>query len=317
MRRALCVGIDGYPFGALQGCVADAIEMSRLLERNDDGSLNFDVRLVTAPQDVVTRATLRESITLLFSQPAEVALFYFSGHGSENDLGGYLMTTDAEAYDEGVPMGDVITLANKSSVTEVVIILDCCHSGHLGNIPGPSDANAKVEIREGVSILTASRSSEPAMESKGRGVFTALLCSALDSGASDVLGHTNVASIFSYVDQSLGSWEQRPLIKTHLSSLLCLRHAAPSVDSTKLRLLTTLFTRPTDEFHLDPTFERTDATARLENVATYDVLVSYRNSRLVEVVTHEHLYYAAMGSGTARLTALGRHYWRLVKDGRL
>lgn len=318
MRRALVVGIDDYPFGALTGCVADADAVAALLDRHDDGIKNFDVRKLTAPPETITRAVLREAVTELFSQPAEVALFYFSGHGSENNLGGYLVTVDADVYDEGVSMADVITLANKSVVSESIIIVDCCHSGHLGNDPvGPRDANVRAEMAEGVSILTASRSTEPAIETGGRGVFTTLFCSALEGGAADVLGDVKVASIYSYVDESLGSWQQRPLFKTHVSSLLSLRKAEPSVSLERLQRITEFFPAQDSEFALDPTFERTDPSADEANVEVFDLLVAYRNARLVEVATHDHLYYAAIHSGSVRLTPLGRHYWRLVMEDRL
>jgi hypothetical protein len=318
MRRALAVGIDNYSFGPLHGCVADAQAMHDLLDRNEDGSKNFDVRLVTDPPDTITRASLRQATIELFSQPAEVALFYFSGHGTENDLGGYMVTPDAKTYDEGVAMADVIQLANQSTVTEVVLLLDCCYSGHLGNAPnGPRDANAKAEIREGVSIMTASRSSEPAMEADGRGLFSSLVCSALDGGAADVLGRTNAAGLFSYVDQSLGAWQQRPLYKCHISSLLCLRQTAPAVNAEHLRRICDFFPIHDAEFQLDPSYEHSDDAAIPEHVADYQVLVSYRNARLIEVSNHEHLYYAAIESGSVRLTALGRHYWRLAIEGRL
>ena len=318
MRRALVVGIDEYPFGPLGGCVADAEAVAALLERHDDGTKNFDVRKLTCPPDAITRASLREAVTELFGQPAEVALFYFSGHGTENDLGGYLVTPDATVYDEGVPMADVITLANKSVVSESTIIVDCCHSGHLGNDPvGPRDANARAEIAEGVSILTASRSTEPAIESGGRGVFTSLLCSALEGGAADVLGEAKIASLYSYVDESLGSWQQRPLFKTHVSSLLSLRKCHPPLPLEKLRQIVDFFPDQVSTFQLDPLFERTDESADPANVERFDLLVALRNARLVEVATHEHLYFAAIHSGAVRLTHLGRHYWRLVKEDRL
>lgn len=318
MRRALVVGIDDYAFGPLAGCVADANNLAQLLERHHDGSKNFDVRRLTDPPDEVTRPALREAVIDLFRQPAEVALLYFSGHGSESDLGGHLVTTDARAYDEGVPMADVINLANRSVVSESIIVVDSCHSGHLGNVPvGPRDANVRAEIAEGVSILTASRSTEPALEIEGRGLFTSLLCSALDGGAADVLGQTKVAGIYSYIDESLGPWQQRPLLKAHVSSLLSLRTCAPAIELTKLRRIVALFPEQDSLLQLDPTYERSDESANGANVETFDVLVSFRNARLVEVVTHEHLYYAAIESGTVQLTPLGRHYWRLVKAERL
>jgi hypothetical protein len=40
-------------------------------------------------------------------------------------------------------------------------------------------------------------------------------------------------------------------------------------------------------------------------------------ARLVEPVGADHLYFAAMQSGACRLTALGRHYWRMADEGRL
>ena len=318
MRRALVVGIDNYPFGPLGGCVADAEALAVLLNRHDDGTKNFDVRKFTGPPEMITRPLLREAITNLFGQPAEVALFYFSGHGSENDLGGYLVTTDASAYDEGVPMADLINLANRSVVSESIIIVDCCHSGHLGNDPvGPRDANVRAEMAEGVSILTASRSTEPAIEAGGRGVFTTLLCSALDGGAADVLGGTTVAAIYSYVDESLGSWQQRPLFKTHVSSLLSLRNCTPALPLEKLLRIVDFFEEQHSQFSLDPSFERLEDSANATNVEMFDLLAAYRNARLVEVATHEHLYFAAIHSGAVQLTPLGRRYWRLVKENRL
>lgn len=317
MRRALTVGVDDYSFGGLSGCVEDALSMGALLATHADGSPNFDVHQLVAPDEEITRAVLREQITKLFAQPAEVALLFFAGHGTENDLGGYLVTQDAEQYDQGVAMKEVLELANTSMVSEVVIILDCCHSGHLGNTSGPRDFNAKAEMREGVSILTASRSSEPSVESGGHGLFTTLVCSALAGGAADVIGNTTVGGVYAYVDQSLGPWEQRPLFKSHVSSFLSLRQGPAAVERSELRRIVELFEDPDTQLVLDPSYERTAAAADPAHVATFDLLALYRNARLVRVSTHEHLYFAAMQNGSVELTALGRHYWRLVDNGRV
>nr|MBA3287889.1 caspase family protein [Acidimicrobiia bacterium] len=42
-----------------------------------------------------------------------------------------------------------------------------------------------------------------------------------------------------------------------------------------------------------------------------------RGARLVEPVGVEHLYFAAMQSASCRLTPLGRHYWRMAREGRI
>ena len=44
-------------------------------------------------------------------------------------------------------------------------------------------------ISEGVTILTASRLSEPSLEVNGHGVFTSLLIEALSGSAADITGH--------------------------------------------------------------------------------------------------------------------------------
>src|SRR5258705_12468320 len=108
MRRALCIGIDEYLSAPLQGCVSDAHRVADVLRRNHDGSPNFDVRTLTAPVGsgltVATRSTMRQALDLLFRDRVDVALLHFSGHGSVNNLGGYLQTQDATRYDEGVAM---------------------------------------------------------------------------------------------------------------------------------------------------------------------------------------------------------------------
>src|SRR4051794_3832397 len=136
MRRALLVGINHYESAPLSGCIDDARRMERLLRRHDDGGVNFDTHLLTSDREMVTRARLRESLDNLFADPADVALLYFSGHGTENDLGGYLVTSDATLYNEGVALADVLALANGAShISEVAIIVDSCHSGWLGTVP--------------------------------------------------------------------------------------------------------------------------------------------------------------------------------------
>jgi uncharacterized caspase-like protein len=169
MRRALHIGIDHYSHAPLAGCVNDAKRMLHLLERHHDGAPNFDCRLMVSSETDVTRPALRQAVEELFVGDSDVALLFFSGHGTVNNLGGYLVTQDVRSYDEGVAMTDVLTFANNSKAREVLIILDCCHSGALGQVPAID--NQKAILREGVSVLSAAREAEVAMEEGGAGVF--------------------------------------------------------------------------------------------------------------------------------------------------
>jgi hypothetical protein len=109
MRRALLVGIDNYPSSPLSGCVNDANGLADLLVRHDDGSPNFECRRLLSPPETVDRPTLRRAITELFAGKADTALLFFAGHGTVNNLGGFLVTQDAHQYDEGVSMTDTLT----------------------------------------------------------------------------------------------------------------------------------------------------------------------------------------------------------------
>lgn len=316
MRRALLVGINDYPSAPLAGCVNDAKKMERVVRRHDDGQVNFDTQLLTSDQQRITRARLREAIENLFADPAEVALLYFSGHGTENNLGGYLVTTDATSYDEGVSLGDVLALANRAThISEVAIIIDSCHSGWLGAIPASDNSHAS--LREGLSILTASRSSQAAWEEGDSGRFTELICSALDSGAADILGNVSVASIYAYVDQAFGAWDQRPLFKSHVSRMLALRNARPSIEIAILRRLPEWFPTDDAEYPLSPRYEYTAEPQDREAEAIFRCLQRCNRVKLLEPVGEEDMYFAAMHSTGCKLTALGRFYRKLAVDGRI
>jgi hypothetical protein len=319
MRRALCVGVDDYPFGPLAGCVNDAESMAAVLARHHDGSVNFTCRTLTAPvgggANRVTRASLRQELEDLFKHPAEIALLHFSGHGTENNLGGFLVTQDTRRYDEGLAMGDVLKLANDSRTEEVVIFLDCCNSGNLGNLP--TIDNGKAILREGISILTASRAGQPSVEVSGGGVFTSLVIAALNGGAAPILGGVTAPGVYAFVEAAFGAWDQRPLFKSHLSKLLPLRRCTPPIDIAVLRELPTLFPLPAEDLPLSPAFERTSADKDDAKADVFRKLQLLSRNYLVIPVGAEHMYDAAMASKACRLTASGCYYWRLAKSGRI
>jgi hypothetical protein len=316
MRRALLVGINHYESAPLAGCIDDARAMERLLRRHDDGRVNFDTQLLTSDREAVTRARLREGVENLFADPADVALLYFSGHGTENDFGGYLVTSDATRYDEGVSLADVLALANRARhITEVAIIIDSCHSGWLGAVPAIDNVHAS--LREGLSILTASRSSQSALEREHSGVFTELVCAALDGGAADILGNVSVASVYAYVDQAFGAWDQRPLFKSHVSRMLSLRNAQPGIDVAIVRRLPEWFPDAGAEYPLSPRHEHTTEPHDGAAENTFRCLQRCNRVKLVEPIGEEDMYFAAVNGTGCRLTALGRFYWRLADAGRI
>jgi hypothetical protein len=313
MRKALFIGIDNYPNSPLNGCVNDATELKAIMKTNGDGSPNFETTLIT---NIETKGILKEKISQLFSgSEIDTALFYYSGHGFANQQASYLVTPDAKIFDEGLSMQEIIGIVNSSTIKNKIIILDCCYSGAMGNAEfGNQDI---VKLGKGVSILTASESNEVAFEYGGHGVFTNLLISALEGGAADIRGRITSGSIYSYIDQSLGAWDQRPVFKTNISKFTPLRTVTPAISDELLRRLTSYFISPEKEIQLDPSFEYTTQNANLINVTIFQDLQKMVKVGLILPVGEEHMYDAAMNSKSCKLTALGFHYWRSVKHERI
>lgn len=171
MRKALVVGINYYEHGSgLHGCVDDAHSVKSVLERNSDGTVNFAVKLLsgTGPTDAVSRSQLKEQIKELFAGDGETSLFYFAGHGHIEATGGYLLASDCRMGDEGVPLSEVLALANQSKARNKIIVLDSCHSGIAGACPSSPNHS---ELNEGLTILTASTAEQYATEENGRRRF--------------------------------------------------------------------------------------------------------------------------------------------------
>jgi hypothetical protein len=312
MKKSLIVGINKYPIAPLYGCVNDATALHEALKTNSDGSRNFDSRLEL---NVSSKEELKRLITELFKDDCEIALLYFSGHGLVDTVGGYLITPDYTAHDEGLPMDQILTLVNQSRAKNKIVILDCCHSGAFGS---PKVIPSSSLLGEGVVVLTASREDELAMESGGQGIFTKLLLDALEGAAADLIGNVTPGGIYAHIDQSLGAWEQRPIFKTNVSKFISLRKVSPAIELAKLKKLSKYFKTADYIFPLDPSFEdQNTELADTTNVSIFKDLQKFQANGLVIPIDEPFMYFAAMNSTGCKLTVLGRHYWQLANKGHL
>lgn len=326
MRKALIVGIDHYDnIGNLSGCVNDAYAMKSVLERNANGTINFPtphLMVGTGPAQSISRHELKEAVRELFADDADVALFYFAGHGYIENTGGYLCASDCATGDDGLALSEIMTLANASKAKNKVIVLDSCHSGVAGS---NTLVSGVAEIADGVTILTASTESQYALETPGggSGVFTNLLVDALSGAAANLVGDITPGSAYAHIDQSLGPWAQRPMFKTNVKTFVSLRGTEPPIDLAELQALTTYFPTAGHQLALDPSFEPERSGTEGDrvpapdpvNTATFKTLQNYVKVNLVRPVGAPHMWHAAMQSKGCELTVLGQHYWKLVKQG--
>lgn len=331
MKRALLVGVDHYPAGgSLSGCVADATALEALLARHADDSPNWSTDLVTsdAGASAITRDSLRGALTALFSNARDAdLLFFFAGHGAQTPWGADLVTQDALPHSLGVSMNDLVTLANDSPARSVTILLDCCFSGDMANMPGMQSAGVaesfrlnKAVLRENVTIMAASRGTEPSQELGGHGAFTRILLDGLEGGATDHRGNVTALSLYGYISPAFNAWEQRPVLKTYLTEPVVLRVGPPWLDSDLLRRLPDHFPSEDHRLQLTAAHEGDGRPLASGDTGTaeqqeFDYLGRLRNANLVTSDNRRDHYWLAMENGYVYLTGLGRYFWRLAKRG--
>jgi uncharacterized caspase-like protein len=317
MKRALLVGIDDYDhWDTLSGCVNDVNAIFPLFSRNEDDSPNFNCQTRVSATNRVDRRDLIDAIDAVLNPGADVALLYFAGHGvaAQNDL--ILVSQDGNSSDPGVTLSSMLGKVQSSRVAEIVIFLDCCFSGAAGGVPQLGSDVAS--LRHGVSLLSASRGDQTAVETASdRGLFSTYLCGALEGGAADVLGKVTIASLYAYLSESFGPWDQRPTFKANVDRLHEIRVCAPAVPLAELRRLPELFSDPFAQLSLDPSYEPDAQPRHPEHEAVFKILQKCRAAKLIEPIGAEHMYFAAMRSTACRLTALGRLYWSIAKQDRL
>lgn len=192
----------------------------------------------------------------------------------------------------------------------------------MGNDPFDGDTAL---LAKGVTILSACRNSESAVETDGHGIFTSLLCGALKGGASDLLGHVTPGSIYAYIDRALGCWQQRPIFKTNVQEFVSLRETKPPIALKDLQALKDIFAN-SDSIELNPSFEFTNDPyekhdyikpyANKDNVNQMKLLQRLERVGLVEPVGEAHMYFAAMNSKSCKLTPLGLYYKSLSLNNR-
>jgi len=157
-RVAVVVGASIYKdpkLNPLPGSFNDAIEIHKLLTED---AKNPDF-VYDAPPPLTglnaNCANIRAALSKYFwktDEKADLAVFYFSGHGREDQLygDGYIAPYDMSVDDpfvNGIKMSELREIIRRSAHTCCVTILDCCFSGLiLAGSKGGSEV--KVSFRE-------------------------------------------------------------------------------------------------------------------------------------------------------------------------
>ena len=192
-RYALVVGVDEYPG-------TDRLECARVDVPNVVGLLRdtykFPDKNIKVLQDAAaTSAAIRQSFkTHLIDQvkPGDVAVFYFTGHGStrpdldgdeEDGLDELICPVDFSKlkWDEMITDDDLGAWLKQINTRGIVVVLDCCHSGtgtRSASISGDKEKymaggftaleERKKSVRQRSAVLTKGATRGVAVEEKLR-----------------------------------------------------------------------------------------------------------------------------------------------------
>lgn len=161
--HALLVGIDAYrsPVPPLSGCVNDVRRMAEFLtHRAGGGAPSIKTLLDGEATRVGVIAAFREHLGA--AGAGDTALFYFSGHGSQESAPPEFLPIEPDGLDETLVCVDSREpdrhdLADKelgalisevaAGGAHVVVILDSCHSGTATRAPGETVRRAPTDER--------------------------------------------------------------------------------------------------------------------------------------------------------------------------
>lgn len=259
---AILVGVNKYDdtknIRSLRYAVADVTEIRNIL--HDRKFVPYKKSYIYLLTDDSTRKPTRnnvlESLRLVGdrTQPNDTILFYFSGHGIEDEGASYLLPSDTNINiltDSAIALRNVHKKLSESKAKIQVMILDACHSGGVRKDKGIGSSASKefterlrnlLLSAEGRVVLSSCSVSESSYEisDKGHGVYSYFLMEALRGKADkDHDGFVTVNEAHRYVSEVIKDWtfsqrvSQTPRIDSNMSGSIILTTSAMTAIMTE------------------------------------------------------------------------------------
>ena len=168
---ALIVGNSAYPDMPLTNPKNDAEAVAKAFE-----DMGFIVeKLIDADKEQMAMAIDRFSKKI---KTANVAVFYFAGHGMQVDGANYLIPigrTSSEQISKAeqlpyraVNVGEVLTAIKKAQVNFSLIVLDACRNNPIGGNRGKLKGLASIDAPAGSLVMYATKAGETADDGDGK-----------------------------------------------------------------------------------------------------------------------------------------------------
>ncbi|WP_461209070.1 protein kinase domain-containing protein [Desulfocurvus sp. DL9XJH121] len=221
-KIALTIGINSYIGSELKCCVDDAVDVATMLREDNFGYIVYELRDLEA-----TLENIKSEISRILKGNHEDIVIFFAGHGVLADDGVYLCSVDCKRYNEGLSVAYLNRIINSIAKDKnVLLILDCCHSGAAmaKNRSVVPITNAIIEEEfSGIknrSVLAACDISEKAKERHdlGHGIFTYCVLLGLSGYAADMNGDITVTSLYDFLVNEMNKFSvPSPVLKSDIT----------------------------------------------------------------------------------------------------
>jgi len=237
---ALVIGIAQYQsFKHLPKAAADAESVAQVLEQYSDYSVTRlpqswnaqTKRFEVSPQKSASADEVGEALKVLLLKQGKKSdiLIYFAGHGltffdSLGEEKGALAASDCqvETVDKklvdckrGIDLSSLNQLINKSDVSSLVMLLDCCHSGYIIESQLVQQTLTAFSTQRDYYLIAACRGFETvkALGWEAHAIFTGALLKGLASENASRNGEVSGDRLFDYISNELKGtqWGQEPI----------------------------------------------------------------------------------------------------------
>jgi len=246
-RWAVLIGVNEYVdkanYGRLHVCVKD---VHAIREKFIAGG--FEPARIRLLADGTSELPTRDNILVALkavadaTEPDDLLLFYYSGHGDEDEGESYLVARNGRRLvlsDTAVRVSRVKEIMEQAPARAKVIVLDACHSGADIGGKGPKPMSAEFirrvfEQAEGLAILASCKQGQVSYEwrAQERSVFTHFLLEALEGQADrDEKDFVTVQDTNRHVTNGVRLWasqhnvSQIPTLQTAVAGdIILVRH---------------------------------------------------------------------------------------------
>ncbi|MGK7930125.1 MAG: SAV_2336 N-terminal domain-related protein [Microcystaceae cyanobacterium] len=257
-RFALIIAIPEYDhFSRLSKTTQDAETIAQLLHNHGGYQItrlpykgnaetkDYEMKAGKVTVDKLYK-TIRDFLEVVKGRPS---LIYFTGHGFTvcdrlQRTTGYLATSDCRVtfkdnqiikQENGFPLEGLDYLIKEANLSELVVLLDCCHSGNYIESSLMRRSLRTFEHKQNYYLITACRSSETAktIRKDEHSVFSGAIIKGLSDNNVNAKGEISYDRLFDSVNTDIGGKLQTPLRMGVGETIILVKHSIYTAESTE------------------------------------------------------------------------------------